>query len=233
MTAPENGACGPWIGWDALPCTIDLAIFGDDDAQDAMKAMILQAVSNTLWERSCRQFGPCEITARPVPCCAHYRVRCSCGSYPLIDLGRNPVAEVTEVAIDGTVLAEGDYRVDDWRWLVRLGSESWPTCNDLSVADDEQGAFTVSWSYGLDVPPEGIISAQLLACKWARELVEACAPPSNAESIAREGVTINLAPPKPGESLGITIVDGWLAQFHCGGAIFDPGARGGFVHTAT
>jgi hypothetical protein len=228
---PAAGACAPWINWEDVACDVDLSALpgGADRWQD----LIVSAATNTLYERSCRQFGLCDIDARPVPCCRHKRPFCACGRYDYVRLGEDPIAEIRSVTIDGTEVDPSTYRVDDWTWLVRTGGKFWPRCNDLSVGDDEPGSFHVAWSYGLEVPPEGVIAAGLLACKYARDVVDACTVPGNAQTISREGVTIQLAPPKPGQSLGVKFVDDWLSQFNCGGGMFDPGARRQFLRTNT
>lgn len=239
MTAPGTGSCADWITWDDLPCDVDLSVLPGDEA--TWQALILSSVTNILWERSCRQFGPCQVTVRPVTCCRHrvggnyYRSAgyCSCGLYTYALLGREPIATVDEVKINGAVLAADNYRVDEYDRLVRTDGSIWPACQDLALDPTEPGTWSVKFTYGLAVPPEAKLVAGLLACKWARELAESCAPPSNATSVAREGVTIQLAPPKPGESFGNTIVDAWVSQFHCSGRIFDPAFVRDYVRADT
>lgn len=221
----ETGACADWITW------AQVVAFGCDATVDAtIQDLILSAVSNRLYDASCRQYGLCEATARPVPCCRHRRTFCSCGLYPYITLGRDPIVEITSVLIDGVALAPSAYRVDDFERLVRLDGDRWPFCNDLSVADDAAGAFTVSWTYGLAVPPEGVIAACLLACSYAHEIADTCGPPQNADQINREGVTIIL---NSKSKTGIKFVDDWIDSFNCGGAIFDPGHQRTLLRTDT
>lgn len=53
--------------------------------------------------------------------------RCECGRGISSLRLPGPVAEILEVRIDGAVLPETDYRLDN-TGLVRLGGERWPTC---------------------------------------------------------------------------------------------------------
>lgn len=225
-TPSLTGACAPWVTWADLPCDVDLSALPGTEA--AWQALILQAVSDTLYERSGRQFGLCSETARPVPCCQrHMLVPCSCGGrYDAIRLGVAPVAAITSVKIDGVTLSSSAYRVDEYEWLVRIDGDVWPRCNDLSVASTEAGTFEVTWQYGIAVPAGGILSARLYACSRAEKMVNTCAQlTGQEESVVRDGVTINLRPPKPGESLGVEYVDAWLAGFNTSGGIFAPGGH--------
>lgn len=230
MSAPSTGAPELWVDWEtvkAVGCTATLP--GSDDSRALVQSMILTFVSNVLWERSCRQFGIRTFTARPLLCCScHHHRRCASGQFDVIDLGDTPVKAVTQVKVDGLVLAGSTYRVDDWRWLVRTDGELWPWANDLSVLDGDQ-TFLVTWQAGLEVPLDGKLAAAALACKYASQIAASCAAtPENATSKSMEGVTIQLAPPKPGESFGVALVDDWLSRFPCGNggvgsAIYNPG----------
>lgn len=229
MTAPTSGPCSPWLTWDEVSAYCD-----PPNTAPALQDGILAGVTRRLWERSCRQFGVCSTTARPVWCCSqHRRPFCGCGLYPVVDLGDDPVIAVSSVKIDGATLAPSAYRVDEWRWLVRVDGDTWPACNDLSVATTESGTFEVTWTHGLQVPDDGLMAAALYVCKWATDLATGdCEVPVNATSVDREGVHIVIEP--PAGSSGVAFVEAWLANFQCGhGGIFDPGARREIVRTGT
>ena len=54
------------------------------------------------------------------PCGCHTASDCACSTYPRVNLGRDDVQTVTAVTIDGAVLDESDYRLDENRYLVKL-----------------------------------------------------------------------------------------------------------------
>jgi hypothetical protein len=231
VAAPENAPCDPWLDWTKVEdvCADHAASIAETWMQDA----ILAAITRELWTKTCRQFGVCSAVVRPVPCCVHYRRFCTCARYLYLELSREPVASVSEVLIDGDVLAASAYRVDDYNRLVRVDGDIWPRCNDLELATTEDRTFSVAFTFGAEVPAEGVLAAALLACKWAESIgLGDCEVPVNATSVDREGVHIEIRPPTL--STGNLLVDEWLQSFDCGrGGIFDPGARRRFVRAGT
>src|SRR5688572_26213399 len=80
-----------------------------------------------------------------------YNLRCgscsgSCSCTPLsIALLPSPVNQILEVKVDGVILTPGtDYRVDNFRELVRLGGQFWPECQDMTLADDQPNTWSVT-----------------------------------------------------------------------------------------
>lgn len=116
---------------------------------------------------------------------------CSCGVVHEVVLPY-PVAEIVAVVIDGIVLPDSAYRVDNHRLLVRVDGEDWPLCNDLALEDSEVGTWSVTATYGLAVPP----LAQLAVGQLASAIFKACAgakdcplPATTVRQITRQGVT--------------------------------------------
>jgi len=116
---------------------------------------------------------------------------CSCSSVSEVALPY-PVANVTEVRVDGEVLDPAAYRVDDWRLLIRLDGLDWPSCNDLNLEDTEEGTWSVTAQYGKAVPHLG----QMAAGQLATEIVKRCVGASDClllestvQQITRQGVT--------------------------------------------
>lgn len=114
---------------------------------------------------------------------------CSCCGVSEIMLGESPIAEITEVKVDGVVLTpEVDYRLDDDNFLVRIGGH-WPCCQRITAPDDEEGTFSVAGVAGADPP----IEAKLAALSWAADLYLACQPgecsiPVEIAGMVRENV---------------------------------------------
>jgi hypothetical protein len=143
--------------------------------------------------------------------CSH--ADCSCVGPSEVALP-GPVAHVTEVMIDGDVLSPALYRVRNSRWLLRIDGKAWPQAQDLTVPDNAEGAFTVKYGRGIPVPAAGLLAAGDLACELLKARTGGrCSIPSRAQSIARQGVNIELADVTTlfTEGLtGVSSVDRWL-----------------------
>lgn len=226
--------------------------------------LICEIATEVIWGMSCRQFGLCTITARPMPCCGHRRwatefgslwwggwgysgfgywsspnlsgswTPCACGRYEYVHLGREPIAEILSVQIDGVEFSSANYKVDEWNYLVRTDGQPWPMCQDLEAADGDEGTFVVEWTYGLNVPASAKRAAAMLACQYARECGDCGELPAGTTSLSRENVTIQITDPETllrGGRTGIRFVDQWLAVVcpdgnKSGGGIVDPGNHG-------
>ncbi len=94
---------------------------------------------------------------------------CSCTILHQIALP-SPVAGIVAVKVDGATLPASAYRVDNWNTLVRLDGEAWPRCNDLNLADTEDGTWSVTALYGEAVPALGRLAVGVLAVYLATGL---------------------------------------------------------------
>lgn len=115
---------------------------------------------------------------------------CSCSRISEVVLPY-PVANVTQVKIDGVVLDPSAYRVDDWRLLVRLDGADWPRCNDLNLDDNQIGTWSVTAQYGTEVPELGKLAVGELATEIVRGCVgsSGCKLPGGVvRSVTRQGV---------------------------------------------
>lgn len=120
---------------------------------------------------------------------------CSC---PGLDetLLPGPVASVTEVKVDGVALVAGvDYRVDDYRKLVRLGGQLWPFCQNMNLADTEIGTWSTTVVYGEAVPIIGRMAVGELGLELVKYIMCAddCAIPRGTVDISRQGVSMTIA----------------------------------------
>jgi hypothetical protein len=115
---------------------------------------------------------------------------CSCSRVSEVRLPY-PVAAITEVKVDGVVLAPTAYRVDNFNLLVRLDGEEWPRCNDLNLEDTEVGTWSVTAEYGQAVPELGKLAAGQLATEIAKRCVNASGcliPAGSVQEVTRQGV---------------------------------------------
>lgn len=122
---------------------------------------------------------------------------CSCSRISDVMLP-GPVHEIGAVKVDGVVLTKNvDYRLDDYRRLIRLGGEEWPLCNDLNLADTEVGTWSVTFSQGEPVPSLGQIAVGILATELAKMLIcdSSCSLPKPVQSLSRQGVNLTFLDP--------------------------------------
>lgn len=214
MAQPSSQPCADWItADDVFDCGACASIaVGDQDA--TLAASVAEAASRILFLLSGRRYpGVCTDTVRPCKrsrrwgpgwlsarwepswgycsCGAGTWTDCTCSHRGEITLGAYPVISITQVLIDGSVLAPSAYRLDDYRWLRRIDGDAWPSTQDLDEATTETDTWAVTYTWGRAAPEDGIIAAKRLAC----ELYQACAGgdcalSKQAQSVARQGVEI-------------------------------------------
>lgn len=145
---------------------------------------------------------------------------CSCSSVSEVLLPA-PVNRIVEVKVDGTPLVSGAYRVDNNRLLVRTDGGDWPRCNDLASADTEAGTWSVTATYGEDLPDGAALAMGQLACEIAKAAAGGdCKLPAGLQQLVRQGVTISY--PDVGELFrqgrtGLYLVDMFVATWNPGG----------------
>jgi hypothetical protein len=105
----------------------------------------------------------------------------------------DPVASITQVKLNGQVLPASGYRVDNYRELIRLGGQSWPTCQDMSLADTEDNTWSVTVVIGQSVP----VAGQYAVGELAAEILKSCAGltcslPRTATTVTRQGITVDM-----------------------------------------
>lgn len=156
-----------------------------------------------------------------------YNIQCGCqgecGCSPLCEIVLpNRVHDITEVKVDGTVLPNFAYRVDDYRRLVRIDGQCWPDCQELQKPDTEKGTFSVTYRTGVPVPAGGRIAVTELAVQWWKACggAKGCVLSDRVTQVVREGITYtldNLDIFERGRT-GINRVDLWLATVNPYGA---------------
>lgn len=152
--------------------------------------------------------------------------RCGCGNESYVRLAGYPVRDILEVKIGGVVIDPSEYRLDQRRFLLRLADLStspptdrfWPVCQDLSVPDSEPGTYSISYTYGADVPVLGRWAASQLAAELWKAFPAnqgECRLPSRVTRIARSGVTMDRILPTADllrqGATGLQFVDSFIA----------------------
>lgn len=241
--------CAPWINGDDVAdcCSIEVSsgILFEQVASDASD--LLFELSGRLYAGEC---GP--KTVRP-PCRG-----CWCGyqilsrghiigpwdyGYPYmslcdeclvacapsrIKLSGYPVRAISEVKIDGVVLAASEYTLHKSRYVTRLNNQRWPIRQNLTLADTEEGTFSITYTYGADPPEIAISAAAQLACELYKACTgENCALPIGATRITRQGVTFERQfwrrdPVTRAWRTGLTVVDAFLNAHAPSGLIRRP-----------
>ncbi|MFL5309679.1 MAG: hypothetical protein ACJ79H_04405 [Myxococcales bacterium] len=125
--------------------------------------------------------------------------RCGCEPMSRVKLAGYPVREIVEVKIDGVVVDPASYRLDRWRYLTRMDDPGppvvrrhWPSCQNMSLEDDQPGTFSVSYRYGVDPPQLGRDAAAELGCQLYLQCADSdsCLLPEGTTKVDREGITI-------------------------------------------
>jgi hypothetical protein len=144
---------------------------------------------------------------------------CSCNQVSEVRLPA-PVYDITEVTVDGVVLASSAYRLDNNRLLVRTDGERWPRCNDLSL-DSGPGTWSVTARFGEPLPQGAALAMGELACQFAKAADgQDCRLPAGVQQLVRQGVTISY--PDVGELFrqgrtGLYLVDAFIATWNPAG----------------
>lgn len=248
MTIPCQSVCAPWAELADLPDNCAEYGAATDVLEDA-----LVIASDVLFELSGERFpGHCQDTIRPcgtyLPnfsapwstsglvdrhywgdvCGCDRSTRCGCNRLREVRLHGRPVATIRQVKIDGEVLDPAFYRLDDWRYLVRLpdgdgSNPGWPCCQRLDLASTEAETFEVTYTYGQPPPPAGVWAASELACQLAAARDpgnDKCKLPDNVTSVVRQGVAVTMLTLRDFLSqrqTGLYMVDLFLAAYNPGG----------------
>lgn len=129
------------------------------------------------------------------------------------------IASIVEIKIDGAELVSGAYRVYDFTSLVRTDGQPWPHCNDLNLDDTEVGTWSVTATFGVEVPSLGQMAVGELAREIALSCVGSsrCKLPRSVQSIVRQGVSLQFFDPTqvfPGKMVGLTLSDHFISTFN-------------------
>lgn len=185
-----------------------------------VQARSIRLATKVIWAATGRRYGVCETIIRP---CGTDRRCSSCGSWDffggwmrpfLLDgLWRNClcgcectcaphcqvtlpgwVNTVTEVTVDGVIIASSSWRVDNHKWLVRTDGDCWPDCQDYNVDPPAAGSFQVKYGIGEEVPLDILDITAVLACEFAKACAadKSCRLPGRLQTLTRQGVTASM-----------------------------------------
>lgn len=149
---------------EADPPIVDEPVYSDDAALFLTKALYASrrvfiatagrfpGCITTTWEVGCRSTWPC--------CGRASLTSCDCDG-DFVELPDGAIRSIVSVSVAGEVVDDELYQLRGRR-LYRTDGERWPV----------DGTMSVTYRYGIDVPPE----AKPLIADYACELVKACKP---------------------------------------------------------
>lgn len=251
MAAPTSGLCGDWI--DELDCCPGLLPGTDVVRAIAVATNILFRLSGRQFPGLCeRTVHPCfgsncgcccdgwgigngwewSFIGWPYPTMPMridgewFNIGCCDGKceLPRVRLPM-PVADVTEVVVDGIILDPSAYDVQQYRFLRRLDGGVWPCSNDYTKDSSpyagppdgsKDGTWEITYVYGREPDEGGKLAVEILACQIAKARCGAsdCVLPQRLREIVRDDVTMTFIDPMEflaGGRTGIYEVDLWLA----------------------
>lgn len=151
---------------------------------------------------------------------------CGCGRLPKVDLGLWPVTNILSVKIDGAVVDPATYRLDEYRYLVRLAPDAnspnpgWPSCQRLDLPSTSVDTWEVTVEHGVGPPPAGENAAARLACEIVKSCIGAdCRLPNRVQSVNRQQVSLTMIDPSMLDKgrTGVYEVDLFLATYNPSG----------------
>lgn len=105
-----------------------------------------------------------------------------------------PINDVISVKVDGVTLTNNvNYRVDDYRKLVRIDGVLWPFCQDLTLPDTEPNTWSATIEFGEPVPVMGQLAVGELAGEIVKYLLcLECQLPQGIVDISRQGISMTI-----------------------------------------
>jgi hypothetical protein len=200
-----GGPCQPYITGEQISGFPNVcAVPASEDGPDF--AGIAAAASEVIYVLTGMQFpGTCRATVRPVRRHHDRSAMTLLGTArgPVLGCGNdaiplhNPVfvdddANSITVKIDGDTFT--DFYVRDGYKLVRSDDRPWPSRNRLSLADTEEGTFSITYSFGTPAPDAVKRAALTLAVEYAREDMRdpRTRLPPGTRSASRDGMSVGL-----------------------------------------
>lgn len=170
---------------------------------------------------------------------------CGCGSRCCCDAAceaelDGPVAEVTEVLVDGVVVDASAYRVDVQygAWLlVRTDGLCWPICQDFNT-NGGFDTFFVTYGQGNPLPLALEAAWSILVCEFVKGVTGNgdCRLPARITSLTRQGVSVDFAPidfTELGFQTGVNEVDQVVASLNPSRLVSPPTVISPDLHAAT
>lgn len=198
----STSPCVEWATQTDLMDTCDLTAIHPDTLTSAFTF-----ASDVLYNLTRRRWpGLCTDTFRPFVNCCCWATTCDDPNvqyHAAIKLPATDVRAITQVKVDGAVIAASDYRLrGNYLFAARRADgtvRGWPCWNDLLAADTAVDTFSVAYTHGADPPASMRRAAAMLAFEFAKGWTPSCAGdcrlPSRITTISRAGTTFAIIDP--------------------------------------
>lgn len=233
---------------------VDPACFEDswDDLDEDVRDRALALASSTLRRLTGYRVGGCPVTVRPcrpgcntaglpfyggpswgpsltvsgswVNSCGCKGASCICDDACSVKLP-GPIGRVDKVMVNGEELETDDYRIIGTQLLwAGEGDCPFPTCQDMTLPDTEEGTMSVTYLNAYPVDGLGAYAAGVLTMEYAKACTGAkCRLPLGITNIARQGVSFQLETGAfPSGMTGIREVDAFIALWNPQGLMAGP-----------
>lgn len=216
--------CVPWdLAEDCCSCA------DWDTYEESAQERAVELAWATLRTLTGGLVGNCPVTVRP--CLSRPCTACEAGWNPTIINGRwynvvcggdecscerlceitfpGPVAMIEQVQLGAEILDPDDYRLDDYRKLLRTDGGCWPSCQSMAAPAGSPDTLAITYVPGIYPGALGMAAAATLACEFAKGCAgKKCGLPAGVTSIVRQGVSMTLdATLWPGGLTGLREVD--------------------------
>lgn len=224
---------------DCIPWCLDTSCCADwEELDEDVQNRSAKMAWDTIKLLTAGRLGSCAVTMRPClsePCTAcasswmspHIQngVWCnsfcgvgSCSCAPLCEITfPGPVAEVTEIMLDGYLIGTDMYRIDNYNKLIRQDGGCWPSCQNMTRPLGEVCTLGITYVPGVKPTAWALYAAGVLACEFSKMCSgnKNCKLPATVTSVARQGVNIVLtAGMWPGGVTGLREVDALIAKLN-------------------
>lgn len=229
MAAPQTYPCDGWADTYDLELCPDCG--PDAEIDPTIRDRALTTANRIVYVLSGRKYpGSCTETVRPCTCPCNRtedRSRCACGDFDQITLDHYPITSVSEIRVDGAALSSASWRIDDFKYVVRIDGDSWPCCQDLTADPaSENDTFQIAYTWGVTPGEDGKMAAARLACELAKAYSgRDCQLPERITSISRQGIDIAFIDPQEFLSegrTGIYLTDAWIKAENPSGVLVPP-----------
>ncbi len=211
-----------WVTIDDLP-----EAQGDRAPRPDVVESAIAFASDVLYNLTGRRWAGVR-TDRYRPCCGCTPSDCACEPGGSILLPNTPAVAVTQIKIDGQVIASSEYELRDRRRIVAVRQpdgtrRTFLQCQDLTRPTTDVGTMEVVYTWGSAPPDAGKTACGILAWEfalaWTPALAGMCRLPRRVTSITRAGMTVAAIDPLSLFEKGLTgipEVDVWTKSLEYG-----------------